>query len=182
MDVTPVGAILPWAGPTNTIPKNFKLCNGDRLDRTLKENQDLFDAIGTTWGGDGANSFYLPDLQGVFLRGVSGASGRDPDADKRIAPMPSGPNPGNQGNAVGSFQPDAMQAHKHDVTFIRDSICGSNRTHDVDGGGEKWNADPNLGTLSVAIGNPAESTAGPVRHGAETRPKNAYVYWIIRWQ
>jgi microcystin-dependent protein len=174
----PIGSILVWAGPTNKIPPNYRLCNGDALDRT--KNALLFDAIGTSWGGDGANLFNLPDLQGVFLRGVSGTSGRDPDAGDRSSPVPSAPNPGNHGNNVGSFQPDSMQSHAHAANLQRNSISGSNNTKDCDGGGDKFNSDPGLGSLTLTIGNPIATSAGEPRHGAETRPKNAYVFYIIR--
>lgn len=40
----------------------FALCNGQLLP--ISENETLFDLIGTTYGGDGQETFGLPDLQG----------------------------------------------------------------------------------------------------------------------
>src|SRR5262245_17043992 len=76
----PIGSITAWAGPKEKVPTGWMLCQGEGLDRTKAENKPLFDAIGTSWGGDGANIFYVPDLRGRFLRGVDMKQGRDPQA------------------------------------------------------------------------------------------------------
>lgn len=168
----PIGSIVAWAGPLNTLPKGWRVCNGDSLDRTLPDNRALFDAIGTTWGGDGANLFRLPDLQGLFLRGVSAASGRDPDVNERRPAAPGSANAGNQGNAVGSMQSDCFQNHTHSTDM---------------NGRNDW---PNSGGNPTPVVSPEINGGDPRRRtggadasaGSETRPKNAYVFWIIRWQ
>jgi microcystin-dependent protein len=180
--IAPIGSIIAWAGPLATLPTGWRLCNGDPLDRMRPENRALFDAMGTTWGGDGANNFNLPDLQGLFLRGVSAESGRDSDADRRVSPQPAAASPGNQGNAVGSMQDDAFQSHRHAVTLNRDMICGSNGSRDCEEGEDKFNTDPSLGRLSVLVGDATPADFGEPRTAPETRPKNAFVYWIIRWR
>ena len=116
----------------------------------------------------------------MFLRGVSGACGRDPDASARSSPAPTAANPGNQGNNVGSLQTDLMQSHSHAFKLERPGMAGTNGTKDADGGDEKFNSDPGLGSINLTIRNPTQSTAGEPRHGAETRPRNAYVFYIIR--
>src|ERR1051326_3150408 len=87
----PLGTVIAYSG--NFVPNLTKweedhgwlLCDGRMLDRTEQNQkyQPLFDAIGSSWGGDGANKFNLPDLQGYFLRGVDGNAGRDPDRTTR---------------------------------------------------------------------------------------------------
>lgn len=178
----PIGSILAWAGPLATLPAGWKECNGEALDRTRPENEALFDVIGTTWGGDGVSLFRIPDLRGMFLRGVSGGSGRDPDAAARTSPQPEDTNPGNTGNNVGSHQSDAFQGHRHGVSLGRDSISGSNGTRDCEEGSDKFNSDPGLGSLSVRVEGPVEGGAGEPRTASETRPRNAFVHWIIRHQ
>ena len=46
----------------NYAPKGWALCNGQLLP--VAQNQELFSVIGTTYGGDGRNTFALPDLRG----------------------------------------------------------------------------------------------------------------------
>lgn len=55
-----IGEIRLFAG--NFAPAGWALCNGQLLP--ISENDTLFNLIGTTYGGDGQNTFALPDLQG----------------------------------------------------------------------------------------------------------------------
>jgi microcystin-dependent protein len=42
-------------------PKNWALCNGQLL--SIQQNQALFSILGTTYGGNGVQTFALPNLQ-----------------------------------------------------------------------------------------------------------------------
>src|SRR5260370_29015169 len=42
-------------------PKSWALCNGQTLP--INQNQALFALLGTTYGGNGVNTFALPNLQ-----------------------------------------------------------------------------------------------------------------------
>jgi microcystin-dependent protein len=55
-----VGEIRMFAG--NFAPSGWMLCQGQLLP--ISENETLFNLIGTTYGGDGQETFALPDLQG----------------------------------------------------------------------------------------------------------------------
>ncbi|MBP02917.1 MAG: hypothetical protein CMM25_08925 [Rhodospirillaceae bacterium] len=70
-EVSPVGQILPYAGPTGTIPKQHILCDGS-VYVTGQENE-LFNVIGYTYGmsGTDVNTFRVPDLQGRFPLGAN---------------------------------------------------------------------------------------------------------------
>lgn len=46
----------------NFAPKDWALCNGAILP--ISQNQGLFALIGKAYGGDGVNTFALPDLRG----------------------------------------------------------------------------------------------------------------------
>jgi microcystin-dependent protein len=179
-DLVPPGTVVAYAG--DSPPPGWLLCDGSAVSRTTYAA--LFAALGTAHGeGNGETTFNLPDYRGTFLRGVDMGAGRDPDAASRAAPGPGG----NSGDAVGSVQDDQMQSHRH-----RDS--GHQHTyrsqqHDdyrtvADGSGEtvadnEW--QNYYSYVSYAnLGDPYPSTAGSVRHGLETRPKNANVMWIIR--
>lgn len=55
-----VGEIRMFAG--NFAPAGWMFCDGQLLP--ISENETLFQLIGTTYGGDGQETFGLPDLQG----------------------------------------------------------------------------------------------------------------------
>lgn len=55
-----VGEIKLFAG--NFAPVGWMFCEGQLL--SISENETLFNLIGTTYGGDGENTFALPDLRG----------------------------------------------------------------------------------------------------------------------
>lgn len=54
-----VGEIRMFAG--NFAPVGWAFCNGALMP--ISENETLFNLIGTTYGGDGQNTFALPDLR-----------------------------------------------------------------------------------------------------------------------
>ena len=54
-------AEIRWFGG-NFAPRGFATCDGQLLDPF--SNLDLFSLLGTTFGGDGQNTFALPDLRG----------------------------------------------------------------------------------------------------------------------
>src|SRR6185437_7749552 len=67
-----VGEIRMFAGNFN--PNGWAFCNGALLP--ISENETLFQLIGTTYGGDGQETFALPNLQSrVPIHMGTGASG-----------------------------------------------------------------------------------------------------------
>jgi len=58
---TPYVGEIRMAG-FNFAPVDWELCDGQLL--SIAENNTLFNLIGTTFGGDGQNTFALPDLRG----------------------------------------------------------------------------------------------------------------------
>jgi microcystin-dependent protein len=55
-----IGEIRMFAG--NFAPLNWNFCDGSIL--AISQNDALFNLIGTTYGGDGVQTFALPDLRG----------------------------------------------------------------------------------------------------------------------
>lgn len=167
----PAGMISPFAGPVENIPTGWMLCDGSEVSRA--EYADLYNAIGVCWGtGDGSTTFNLPDLRGMFLRGVSGNSGNDADANSRIVLNDNG---GNTGNQVGSYQGDAIRniTGSFDTASDRFVATGpfqwTNTKRSTNGGG--------MGGQWDIIFN--ASLAVPV--GSDNRPKNVYVNYIIKY-
>ena len=61
-------------------PKSYALCNGQLVPIT--QNQALFSLLGATYGGNGATTFALPNLQGCTPVGFG------PSADSQWQPTP----------------------------------------------------------------------------------------------
>jgi microcystin-dependent protein len=77
-----VGEIRVFGG--NFAPLGWAFCNGQLL--AISQNAVLFDLIGTTYGGDGQNTFALPDLSGRALI----HQGTDPQGNSYIIGERSG--------------------------------------------------------------------------------------------
>ena len=58
--------------PYNFAPKTWAYCQGQLLG--IAQNSALFSLLGTTYGGDGRNTFALPDLRGRAIVGSGSAS------------------------------------------------------------------------------------------------------------
>lgn len=101
----------------------------------------------------------IPDYRGRLLRGVDDGVGRDPDAASR-----NNRGDGITGDNVGTIQGDEFKAHTHDVDTF-DFILGTNTTL------------PKLEPDSLGLVPFATTSTG----GAETRPINIYVNYIIKY-
>ncbi|GAA4667612.1 hypothetical protein GCM10023262_16170 [Bartonella pachyuromydis] len=98
----PSGLIGPFA--METLPSGWLLCDGRAYSRLVY--WDLFNAIGTTWGeGDGVTTFHVPDLRGMFLRGMDYERGLD------------------RWRSFASMQACSLKAHDH---FIGSEVSDSN--------------------------------------------------------
>ena len=146
-------------------PAGWLLCDGAAVSRTL--NAQLFAVIGVANGsGDGMNTFNLPDLRGMFLRGLDGAAGVDPDKATRTAAKPGG----NAGNALGSLQQDQFKSHTHGNGSFNRLLQLSNGTNTTTPSTDITPSEPDI------INSAPEFATG----GNETRPKNIYVNYIIK--
>lgn len=173
--VAPPGSIIAYGG--RNVPQGWLLCDGQVVSRITYS--DLFDAIDTSWGsGTSASTFRLPDLRGQFLRGVdtstvTGSLNSDPDHVSRSAAYLGG----NSGNSVGSAQQSQVQAHNHTITSsnivqLTSSTYGWAFTYY---GATNY---PNPGSyLPIGPVNLTVTNSG----GNETRPRNSYVHYIIKY-
>jgi hypothetical protein len=106
------------------------------------------------------SSFRVPDLRGLFLRGVTLSSSSDPDASTRTKIFPTD-NFGERGNQVGSFQKDELKTHHH-KTIGQRKAYGALGVSDA-------GACPEYGTSDTDFYG-----------GNESRPKNANVHYLIK--
>lgn len=152
------GLIIPYAGLEPSIDLAAYIpCDGRAIDRIVYSR--LFTAIGTQWGsGDFVSTFNVPDLRAEFLRGTDatsiGAAGRDPDAASRT---PVGTGTAGQ---PGSYQGDAFTSHHHGVPAQSGATTANSPQY--------FTQTTNYDNNTTDVG------------GNETRPKNAYVLYLIK--
>jgi microcystin-dependent protein len=197
-DGVPAGTIIAYGGVT--VPAGWLLCDGKALNPANYPN--LVAAISQNWGNgtndtDPLTTFNLPDLRGQFLRGVDGTANADPDKASRTA-LNTG---GNTGNAVGSYEPEGLKTHNHTANSasagdhnhlmvkwvsLPGQGSGSYMTVGGDWGGS---SDYKIVLTTSSPDNILTSNAGAHTHaitvgsagGTETRPKNVYVNYIIKY-
>jgi microcystin-dependent protein len=171
----PAGTVVAFAG--TAVPNGWMLCDGCSLNRS--ENIALFNAIGTAWGFTSSTTFNIPDMRGVFLRGVDGTKGRDADKASRTA-LNTG---GNTGNTVGSYQRNA--APNITGSFqVDDEVKGTGSGAFSQGTATKYDATSNSskGDGAYLNFNASRSSAVYGRDGAtEVHPENVYVHYIIKY-
>jgi microcystin-dependent protein len=80
-----VGEIRVFAG--NFAPADWAFCNGQLLN--INDNQALFYLLGTTYGGDGTNTFALPNLQSRIAVGQGAGTGLAPYSIGAVAGVES---------------------------------------------------------------------------------------------
>lgn len=170
------GMIVPFAGLVENIPEGWLLCDGSAVSRSTYSN--LYRSIGVCWGeGNGSSTFNLPDLRGMFLRGVSGSSSNDQDATKRVAK-----NGGNKGNNVGSYQEDAIRNITGKFTTLAAVNASSSEytPTGVFGKTDKSYQGSMLYDNGVGLGVLFDASR-VVSVGSDNRPKNVYVNYIIKY-
>jgi hypothetical protein len=161
----PVGTILPFAG--DTAPAGWLLCNGLSVSRT--NYAALYAVVANRFGSADGSNFNVPDFRGRFLRGRDGGAGRDPDSNRRTQ-MKTG---GAIGDLVGSIQGDDTRSHSHGYRDIYHSENGGDSTIYSNQGGS-GNSDENNEPYEI-------SRTSSATGGAETRPLNANVNYIIKY-
>jgi hypothetical protein len=184
----PVGNIVPHGG--TSLPQGFLWCDGSPVlissypglaaalydSSTGKyahgDGTKLADGV-TSSGYAAGTAFNLPDYRGRFLRGIDGATGRDPDTSFRTIPNTNG----NLGNNVGSIQGHAFQNHSHTVYgFENGQGGGASSFYALLTNSTNSHNNDKTSAASGATGAYSQSSA------YETRPLNAYVNYIISYK
>jgi microcystin-dependent protein len=150
-DTGSIGEIKAFAG--NVDSNHFLAADGSAVSRS--RYAELFQKIGTTYGvGDGSTTFNLPDLRGVFLRGLDNGRGLD------------------SGRALGSFQADENKSHTHGNAIEANYAAATGSISTPTG------LTGRAGSAITASTNVLTQPSG----GVESRPKNVAVNYGIRWK
>lgn len=163
--IVPIGSVIAMAG---NCPSGYRIANGDSLVRA--DFSALFSAIGTAHGSASATHFNIPDYRGRFLRGLDNGS-RDPNSATRTA-MNVG---GSIGSNIGSIQDDAFQGHWHQSLYSTNR--NTNSTFDT----RLSNTGENFIDLDSTRDPISDGVNGTPKTSSETRPKNAYVNFCIKF-
>jgi microcystin-dependent protein len=148
----PVGMIASFA--MASAPTGWLVCDGSAVSRTVTYSA-LFAAISTTWGvGDGSSTFNVPDLEGVFLRGV----GSQTFGGKTFS------------GTLAYESIDHMLSHKHTLSWATSATGGTPIYLRNDA--NAWRDTPVV-TQSDMIGNAGD--------GPETYPANIGVKYCIKY-
>lgn len=135
-----VGQVASFA--TSSCPTGWIKANGAAVSQTTYPA--LYAALGTTWGPATGGNFTLPDLRGMFARGVTDGRATDPSGGALTA------------QALGAFVDDKFETHTHTYTAPTGSgiyqVGGTNAINSTGGtvtgatGGTETNPK-NLGVL-----------------------------------
>lgn len=203
MNGLPIGCILCF--PSEICPEGFLPCDGRELSK--QSYPDLYKIVKGVWE-ETPNTFFLPYLQGQFVRGWDKTGNIDPD------------------RKLGSFQEDSLQGHSHE--FIKENQTSGKHIYYKTVGVKSETKDSgisinslitekeydkhelnksvfargaifkrlgnvytqilsligaekyNFRTPDITIGNPTNSTYQPVRVSTETRTKNVALVYCIK--
>jgi hypothetical protein len=183
--IFPIGSVIAYTGYTSTVAdletSGWYKCDGRLISSlTASLSADEISAFQNTVGS------YLPDLRGVFLRGLDEARGYDDDRLTRTG--------GEGTTGVGSYQSCKIQDHS--ISGTTNTTGNHRHTGTTDEGGYQRSQDDG-GTSGTAAENSGGHThtfttnyAGDHSHtvsgsytnsgGNETRPENIAVYYIVR--
>ncbi len=196
--IIPAGSIFPFAGPASNIPSGWRLCDGSALKSA--DYPGVYSVIGIAWGNGttsptgaqspfqpGVTDFNLPDLRGMFLRGLNG-SRNDSFADSIAARVLGS----NQASKVGSHTHGAGTANPNGTLTARVTANDNGNVHadhrDLPGWvSNYWVSDGSPITSFYTVSSPAPKGAVVVgdtsvngSSNSETVPSNAAVNYIIK--
>jgi len=153
-----VGEIRMFAG--NFAPRSHAFCDGQLL--AVSQNDALFALVGTTYGGDGRNTFGLPDLRGR----VPIHTGTGPG----LTPRQLGSRSGSETATVAA---NALPSHSHAMQGSTDGGGDTNPANNVPATGAGANLYIPAGAATNVVN--MDSDAVTVSGGADPTQAHANV-------
>src|ERR1700694_4570714 len=114
-----LGCIFMFAG--SCAPRGYALCQGQMM--SIAQNTALFSILGTTYGGNGVQTFGVPDLRGRAPIGQGPGPG--------LAPVALGELAGTQNVTLASGN---MPLHTHAVTVTVNAAADGRASTDSPAG------------------------------------------------
>lgn len=103
-----LGQIILW--PVPWVPRGWALCDGTLLP--INQNQALYTLLGTYFGGDGQQTFALPDLRNKFPMGTQAMGAIAQKGGAATANLNGATGAGSVTIGVNN-----LPAHTHGATF-----------------------------------------------------------------
>lgn len=146
----------------NFAPKGWAMCNGQLLP--INQNQALFSLLGTTFGGDGRQTFALPDLRGrvpIHQGSLSGGS------DYGLGEI--------GGEETVTLTINQMPAHTHGLMAYGGGGTTANPT------GAAWAAQSRLNVFSSAVPSGAMGAGSIATAGGSQPHENRSPYLVVNY-
>lgn len=177
----PIGSVVTYT--SNTVPEDYMVCDGSVLN--ISDYESLFSVIGTTFNQstiDANVSFNIPDLRGLFIRGV--------DAQRAIGSMqnystalPTSPfstdSKGSHSHVISS-----SGSHSHTTTLYTGLFLSGNvqsyTTKKVSDGPLSFSSDISGNHTHDMSSSPDHSHIISSGGDTETRPVNIGLSYIIK--
>jgi microcystin-dependent protein len=156
--VVPAGIVSAYLGTVGACPTGYVLASGQTL------NKSAYPALFTALGNTAGTTFIVPDLRGLFLRGLDTTGNVDP---------------AGVGRTLGNVQQDQLQGHFHG------SGVPANVAYYTGGGGTigfyHGSSDEGFWGGQVVTSPTTDGSNGTPRTGPETRVKNAAVNYCVKY-
>jgi microcystin-dependent protein len=152
----PVGTVSAFAGAKANVPDGYLVCDGSVYAKA--DYPDLAALLGTTYGdpndigGSSITDFFVPDLRGLFIRGLNTGANSWSNTSSI-----------DSGRTLGSGQSDELKSHLHIMKKY-------NR-----------NAGSGTGIFAMDDHGTDGSENTELTGGSETRPKNMAMVYIIKY-
>lgn len=153
-----MGTVLPVA--FNYPPRGWMFCNGQTIP--IQQNSAMFALLGTMYGGDGQNTFGLPDLRG---RVIVGSQGQGPGLANVVQGEKAGSNNTTviaNGTVNITLSLANLPAHNHPATLSLDALTGQTTI--------------SVGTGAAAAGTGLTAQAGSLLTSAPSGAAAAAIY------
>lgn len=159
--IIPAGTIQMYG--SSTAPAGWLACNGAIASKSSYPG--LYAAVGDTYntGGETVNDFRLPDLRGVYAKGMG----------------QNGILGANYANASGTPQLDTSQGHKHVLAYTHYAVTGTNSATAGTGSSGGGSTDLSLGANWTS--QVTDGISGTPRVASITEPANVGVWYIIKY-
>lgn len=122
---------------TSSCPSGWLAADGSTISNTTYPA--LYAALGTTWGGAGK----LPDMRGLFARGITAGRTTDPNGGALTS------------QALGAFVDDQFESHTHSYTTVGGNLATQSATAPT----------ASLGTAAATTGSTGGTETNPKNLG-----------------